>query len=126
MADIKPFISLDKIREKAKVVPTRDVFVPEWGGVVRLRGMSNSQMAAYGDELDHPDKKRVANLMLVMYSAINEDGTALFPITMFDELVSFAAGPFNRLAREALEMNGVTKFAEDAAKNGSGGEQPAA
>lgn len=126
MADVKPFVSLDKMIAKAMTIPTRDVFVPEWDGVVRLKTLSNSQLAAYSDEMDDPKKKRIANLILVMWCAINEDGTALFPQTMLDQLTNAAAGPFNRLAREALDLNGVTKQAEEAAKNASGGEQPAA
>jgi hypothetical protein len=126
MADVKPFVSLDKMLSKVMDVPTRDVYVPEWDGVVRLKTLTNSQLAAYSDEMDSPQKKRIANLVLVMWCAINEDGSALFPMTMLDQLSGAAAGPFNRLAREALDLNGVTKQAEEAAKNASGGEQPAA
>lgn len=126
MADIKTFASLENILSKTKDIPTRDVHVPEWGGVVRLKALSNNQLAAYSDELENASRKRIANLILVMWCAINEDGTALFPMTMLEQLSNAAAGPFNRLAREALDLNGVTKAVEDAAKNDSGGEQPAA
>ena len=126
MGDVKPFLSLEAIRAKAKEVPTRDVYVPEWGGTVRIKALTNNQLAAYSDEMEDKNKKRIANVVLTVWSAINEDGSALFPVQMIEELSNSIAGPFNLIAKEALDLNGVTKKAVDDAKNESGGEAPAA
>lgn len=100
------------------------VEVPEWPkngkpGTVRLRNLSNSELIEYTEAMegDKQAKKR-GNLELVRRSAINASGGPLFTEAQVTLMLEKSAKAFNRLAKAALKLNGVTDDDTKAAKNG--------
>jgi hypothetical protein len=99
-----------------------DVEMPEWKlpdgsiGVVRLRSLSNDQLVEYTELIKDDDARRQGNVMLIYKCAVNEDGTPLFTKEHVLALQKKAAKPFNRLARAALTLNGVTSGQDEVEK----------
>lgn len=92
---------------------TEDVHVPEWGGTVRLRGLSGAER----DEFESSVNKVVGNKVvrdtrnfrarLVALSAINEDGTALFEQNEVAALGRRSSAALSRLFDAACRLSGL-------------------
>jgi len=109
------FLSMEDILD-AKDVETRDVEVPEWGGVVRIRVLSGAERDEFEQSTVFVDKKgnskpNLANLRarLVAKCAINEDGTKLFQSeTAVRALGTKSAAALERLFKACQELNAMT------------------
>jgi hypothetical protein len=116
------FLSLASILEAGKKPSFRDVEMPEWTladgtvGVVRVKALTNEEQVKYSESIKGENEK-FGNAVLVILSAVNEDFTPLFSLQDLPQIANMAARPFNRLARVALELNGVVKEEVDDAKN---------
>ena len=70
--------------EAAQDIPTEDVLVPQWGGTVRLRGLTGSQRDAYEASVvemrGETRRYKLQNLRarLVALCLIDEEGNLLF------------------------------------------------
>jgi hypothetical protein len=70
--------------EAVQDIPTEDVFVPQWGGTVRLRGLTGSQRDAYEASVvemrGETRRYKLQNLRarLVALCLIDEEGNRLF------------------------------------------------
>jgi hypothetical protein len=121
LVDGSALLSLDDIFNSDDI-EYKDVEMPEWKradgtvGFVRLRTMTNDELIDYSEAIEGEGKKQ-ANLMLVMYSAINGDGSRLFTMKQLEAMLQKSAKPFNRLARAAVELNGNKLPDAAAAKN---------
>ncbi|HEY2042251.1 MAG TPA: hypothetical protein VGH11_06190 [Jatrophihabitans sp.] len=93
---------------------TEDVPVPEWGGTVRLRGLSGSERDAYEASLQKQvGGKQVQDLRnfrarLVALSAINEDGSPLFDQNEVAALSGRSGAALSRLFDVACRLSGIT------------------
>lgn len=112
-------------------LPTTDVDVPEWGGTVRVKGMTGAQRDAFEDSLfvDVPsaDGKTIARKQdtknirakLVAASLVDADGAALFTQSEIDTLAQKSARALSRVFEAAQRLNGMTPEAKEDAKNAS-------
>jgi len=103
----KRFLSAQDIFS-ADDITTIDVFVPEWDGYVRLRKLS----AAVALKMASEDVKLTPgehDVLLIMQSAINEDGSPLFPNKeSFETLKEKSLTAIRRLQRAVLDLNRVS------------------
>jgi uncharacterized membrane protein YuzA (DUF378 family) len=107
---------------------TEDVHVPEWGGTVRLRGLSGAERDAYEASLQKQvNGKPVQDLRnfrarLVALSAINEEGLPLFEQNEVAALAGRSSAALSRLFDVACRLSGIT---DDDVKDLEGNSEPA-
>lgn len=93
---------------------TEDVPCPEWGGTVRLRGLSGAERDSYEASLQKQvGGKQVQDLRnfrarLVALAAINEDGTPLFEQNDVAALARRSSAALSRLFDVACRLSGIT------------------
>lgn len=94
---------------------TQDVDVPEWGGTVRLRGMSGLERDEYeaGIIAVGPDGKRRVDLKnmrarLVAYSIVDEDGGRMFQAEDIEALGDKSAAALERVFDVARKLSGLS------------------
>ena len=93
---------------------TEDVPCPEWGGTVRLRGLTGSERDEYEASMQKQvGGKPVQDLRnfrarLVQLSAINEDGTPLFEQNEVAALSRRSSVALSRLFDAACRLSGIT------------------
>lgn len=103
---------------KADDRETRDVDVPEWGGVVRVRELSGTDRDAYDasrmvegpDGKFHPDFGN-SRAKLVALSVVDEDGNLLFNELDVGRLGQKSSTALQRVADVAAELSGLTQQA---------------
>lgn len=117
------FLSLDDILA-ADDTEFADVEMPEWSGgsahakKVRLRTLTNSELVEYTETMSgDKEAKRRGNIELIVRSAVTPDGARLFSKDQVSMLERKSAKAFNRLAKAALKLNGVTDDEVTKAKN---------
>lgn len=99
---------------QAKDVLTQDVEVPEWGGTVRLRGLSGIERDQYEQScVTGRGKNRDVNLSnarakLVARCAIGEDGATVFSDEDVAELGKKSAKALDRLFQIAQKLSGLS------------------
>lgn len=93
---------------------TEDVAVPEWGGSVRVRGLSGAERDAYEASIVQlgAGGKRSVNLKnlrarLVAYSVIDEDGNPLFTPEDVAALGDKSAAALERVFDVARKLSGL-------------------
>lgn len=107
----------------ANDLPSEDVDVPEWGGVVRIRTMSGTERDAMEQSLLGPDGKPTRNTRglrarVVALTAIDEEGNRLFTEGEAEQLGTKSAAALSRLFDAAAKLNGLTSSdVEQLAKN---------
>ena len=110
-------------------LPTEDVEVPEWGGVLTVRTMS----CAEGDRVltDYQQRAKQGKehditgfrASLVQLSVVNGDGSLLFDKEDIPKLQKKSSGVMERVAKVAMRLNGMDKSdVEAVAGNLSGTE----
>ncbi|MEV4093785.1 hypothetical protein [Streptosporangium saharense] len=99
----------------ANDLPVEDVPVPEWGGEVRLRGLTGAELDEYQGSLvvqtangQQKANLRNATAKLVSRCAIDEDGAPLFEPKDLLKLSSKSAVALQRLFAVAQKLNGLT------------------
>lgn len=102
----KRFLSAQDILS-ADDITTVDVFIPEWDGYVRLKKMS----ASIAIRLASEDVKLTPgehDVLLIMNSAITEDGSPLFPNReAFEALKEKSLTAIRRLQRAVIDLNRI-------------------
>jgi hypothetical protein len=104
-------------------IKTQDVDVPEWGGTVRVRGMSGTERSKYEDTYIRIwDKVSIdlshAREQLVSMTAIDEKGELLFTQEDVIALGEKSASGLERVYQVARRLSGLTKAdMEELAKN---------
>lgn len=109
----------------ASDLTTETVACPEWGGDVIIRSMTGTQRDAYEQSLMTKDDAgnfavdtENMKVKLVVYTAVDEAGNALFAAADIPALSGKSAAVIERLANVATRLSGLGKQAtEDAAKN---------
>lgn len=105
-------------------IETEIVDVPEWGGSVRVRGMSGKQRDRWEASLSERRNKRyVPNLeniraKLVVECVVDENGQQLFQFGDVEALGLKSASALNRVYEVAARLSGVTdEDVEELAQN---------
>lgn len=95
--------------------PTRDVEVPEWGGTVRIRGLTGAERDAYEVALSgvRPDGTARINLVnvrarLIALSVVDEAGERLFTDKDAAALGEKSAVAMQRVFEAAQHLSGLT------------------
>lgn len=101
----------------AEDLPTRDVDVPEWGGTVRMRGLTGSELDAYQASMRkfRGDKQIITlndmRARLVASCIVDEDGERLFTDKQVKELGGKSGKVLDRLFDIAAGSSGLTEEA---------------
>lgn len=107
-------------------LPTQDVKVPEWGGTVRIRGLSGDQASKFSKKLVKigPDGKpqvlQLDNFMaeLLALTIVDENGEHVFNQADVEALGKKSAAVLKRLSDIAASLSGLgDEAARDAEKN---------
>lgn len=112
-------LSRDQILGAADL-PAQDVEVPEWGGSVKVRGLSAADLEAFDASTTKPgpDGKPVADVSnfrakLLVRCLVGEDGTALFTEADIAALAAKSAAAIQRCYTVASRLSGLTVSVED-------------
>jgi len=101
--------------------------VPEWGGSVRVRGLTGTERDKYEESLVDQRRQGVrvklkfARARLVIMAAVDADGNALFSEEDIGWLTTKSARALNRVAEKARELSGMTEEDEEELLGNSGG-----
>jgi hypothetical protein len=115
MTEGKKFLTRDLIL-KALDLPTQEVEVPEWGGVVMIRAMTGAERDAFEAsmlvEKEGDDRReRMINVRARLCASVivAEDGvTALFTTDDVKQLGGKSAKALNRVFEAARKLSGFT------------------
>lgn len=80
-----------------------DVHCPEWGGEVRVRGLSAADQA-YIAKLSNQDKKETLTLNVFIRGVVNENGERIFTNADIDELKTRSYAVIERVAKKIIEL----------------------
>ena len=98
----------------------KEMFIPEWDSWVRFRVMSAATALAFQKSLDDPAKVKDAWVRIFALSAVNEDGTRMFDDRQLEALRKKSTTVFMRMQQFLLDINGMSKEAQERLKNASG------
>lgn len=101
-----------------------DVEVPEWGGTVRVRGLTGTDRDAFEGEIAQRKGKSVQmntrniRARLVQLSVVDADGNRLFSHLDVEALGQKSAKALDRVFSTAMELSGLSdKDVEDMTEN---------
>jgi hypothetical protein len=113
-------------------LPTEDVNVPEWGGVVRVRGLTGADRDAFeasvmtGRGRDREVNLRNLRAKLVAMSLVDERGNRLFTDDEAIALGAKSAVALERVFAVAQRLSGLTAAdVDELSKNSDGGQSDA-
>lgn len=117
------YLSKDDIL-KADDLPTEDVDVPEWGGTVRVRGLTGTERDRFEFALaaarEKPDQVEV-RAHLVARCIVDEDGGRLFTDKEVGKLGGKSGAALDRVFDKVRELSGMGDGALEEAAEGFGG-----
>lgn len=99
---------------KADDSQERLVEVPEWGGAVKVRGMTGRERDRFEEScVEGKGKNARVNLKnlrakLVALSCVDDEGNRIFTERDVEELSAKSASALNRIFRVAQELSGIT------------------
>lgn len=115
----------------AKDLSHEDVPVPEWGGTVRIRGMTGDERDAFEISLVHA-REDGANLSeahirarLVAFTAVDSEGKRLFTEADVAALGAKSSAPLDRCYAVAQRLSRLTAGDLKELKGNSGGDPSA-
>lgn len=85
-----------------------DIKVPEWGGTVRIRGLSGDALSRYFEANKGRETADVTAKLLSM-SIIREDGSLMFNEDQVERLKKKSNRALMRVQRAVLKLNGLDK-----------------
>lgn len=100
---------------KAQDIEIREVEVPEWGGVVYVRGMTGRERDRYENSLyKQKGKERVLNTQnarakLVVMCTVDQDGNRIFDEEEVNVLSQKSSKALDRIFAVAMELSGITE-----------------
>lgn len=112
MADERKFLNRDEILA-APDLGSQDVYVPEWGGWVRVRALSGAERDRFESEIaEVKGRKTQLNLAnvrakLVALAAIDENGGRLFRPSDVEALGVKSAAALDRVFDAAMRLAGM-------------------
>lgn len=99
----------------AQDIEIREVEIPEWDGVVYVRGMTGRERDDFENSLykqrgrDRQLNIRNARAKLVAKCTVDENGTRLFTEADIQELGNKSAKAIDRIFTVAMELSGITE-----------------
>jgi len=111
-------------------LPVEEIYVPEWKGIVYLRGMNASERDEFEAQLfvgEGKDRKlNIKNLRarLVALTCVDEKGANLFTPDEVEKLGKKSATVINRLFDKAQKLSGIGQTDIDDYLKNSGSGQP--
>lgn len=108
-------LSFDDIKDvnDADTIP---VEVPEWGGVVLVRGMTGGERAEFEDDVQHDRSLKHLKVDLIIKCCINEDGTRVFKPTNKSMLLDKSSTAIEKVFNKIFELSGLNKEGEETAE----------
>lgn len=102
-------------------IQTRTVDVPEWGGKVKVRGLSGAERDAWEVAVGEggPRGKRNARAKLIVRCLVDDDGNRLFGDEEAGALGKKSGSAIARLFNVACELSGIGQDAEEEAEGNS-------
>lgn len=102
----------------AEDLPTRDVSVPEWGGDVRVRGLTGQGRDAFEMKMASANKSGSNadvdfRASLVVRCIVGEDGERLFTDKEVVQLARKSGAALDRVFDVVRELSGMTRDAKD-------------
>ncbi len=93
------------------------VDVPEWGGAVRIRAMTGAERDAFRTTISDGASNEVGRFeaALLALTLVDENGNRLFELAELDALRAKSATVLDRVAKEAMRINGMDADSQDAA-----------
>ncbi len=104
----------------AEDLPFRDVDVPEWGGIARIRTMTGGERDAFETSIYDTDGTGVKlnrtdfRAKLLSKVLVDDKGARLFTDKEISQLSGKSAKAIQRLFDVAQEINGISKAEQDA------------
>jgi len=107
-----------------------DVQVPEWGGTVRVRSMTGADREAFHESLpktvDGKTPLTAFQASLVASTVVDGAGKLLFTPDQVARLREVSASALERVAAEAMQLNGLgVNAVEEEVKNSAAGQSDA-
>lgn len=95
------------------------VSVPEWGGELRIKSLSVAERDLLTDKIKNAgDSQAKISIGIVIMTVIDNNGNKVFSDSDYDALANKSAPVIERIALEALRINGLNPDAvEQAEKN---------
>lgn len=126
MVDVKYLTKTDI--ENVDDITIEDVPVPEWGGVVRVKGLSGTERDEYevailkqredGTWASTEESLKNARAELIVRALVDKDGKQMFTMKDAEKLGKKSAVALQRVWDKARELAGLTeKDVEDLVKN---------
>lgn len=125
----KQFLGRDAVFATADV-PEREVFIPEWNGWVKVRGMTGLERDEFeADIMTGKGKNRQVNVRnlrakLVARTVVNEEGERVFTEADIPKLGNKSAAALERIVDVARELSGLTEQDEEELLKNSENGQP--
>ena len=82
------------------------VSVPEWGGEVRVRGLTAYEQSIVA-KLVTDEKKSEVTLKVVQFGCVDENGERLFSSADVDQLKTKSFSVIQRLGEKILKLTGI-------------------
>jgi hypothetical protein len=82
-----------------------DVDCPEWGGPVRVRGLTAGERSYIARKIKENNQQDL-EVSVVIYGTVDENGDRLFSKTDRDQLKQKSNNVINRIAKRILELSG--------------------
>ncbi len=96
-----------------------DVDCPEWGGSVRVRGLTAGEQSIISRKNQAKDTGDLA-VLAVIYGCVDQNGEQIFSSTDKDALRKKSNQVVNRIARKVFELSGGDEASVAAAEKNSG------
>lgn len=110
-------------------IQTEDVFVPEWNGTVKVRGLTAAERDVYETSIVSQRGKNVElnrqniRAKLVALSVVDEAGVRIFADTDVRKIGEKSAAAVDLLYGVASRLSGLSKDDEDELAKNSGSDQ---
>lgn len=82
-----------------------DVDCPEWGGSVRVRGLTAGERSSVARKVKANDQQDL-EVSVVIFGTVDQNGDRLFTKNDRDQLKQKSNAVINRIARKILELSG--------------------
>lgn len=82
-----------------------DVDCPEWGGSVRVRGLTAGERSSVARKIKENNQQDL-EVSVVIYGTVDENGDRLFTKNDRDQLKQKSNNVINRIAKRILELSG--------------------
>ena len=109
------YLTIEDI-QKADDIKTQDVELPEWGGSVKVCGMSGRMRGNLENKIAANAPHSDVKMMVVLDCTLNADGSKMFGSKDRGWLQEKAAGPIEKIFEAACKLSGIGEGAVEEAE----------